>query len=341
MIEDKLTPKILCLPENIVAEFKRYGCTLSDDSELSVLSRGLSNQNYLIKTAQRQFALRINSDASSAICHRQSEVANWRLAQEAMLAPQLHYVSADYKYYLNEFIQVDSDWSQLMTANSAHPLIDCFEPWPQAEKLLLGLLNGLSRLPPPSNVVSVTEQWTEYFDTLSHFSSLHQFTSPRLKQWLVRYQQLVGRKQQVTKVLAKLDACMILPQFSHRDLNPHNLLLKSHQLWCIDFEYACLSHPLVDLASVLATHRLSTIQRHWLISNYLNDHPRLTPDALSAVPASIELYWYFGCCWALLMASHHHAPENNETSAEVGDNSHTFGNYIACFDDFLALLPEV
>ena len=344
MIKALHSYKALRLPADIIAALACHGCRLFDDTHVSVLSRGLSNQNYLIRSEDRQYALRINSDASSAICHRQSEVANWCLAQDAMLAPQLHYVSADYKYYLSEFIQVDSDWSQLMTANSAHPLLDCFEPWPQAEKLLLGLLTGLSRLPPPINAVSVTGQWTEYLDTLTDFSSRHQLTSSRLGQWFGRYQQLISRKAQVTNVLTQLDACMILPQFSHRDLNPHNLLLKNNQLWCIDFEYACLSHPLVDLASVLATHRLSTTQRHWLISNYLHNHPCLTADALSAVPAAIELYWYFGCCWALLMASHILDSDNVETSEsstkQVISTCHTFDNYIVCFDDFLSLLPE-
>jgi hypothetical protein len=345
--KDNLLLQLLAvLPVDVVAKLAFHGCVLTKACQISSLSRGLSNQNFLITTGDSAFALRINSDASSAICHRRHEVANWRAVQDAMLAPRLKFVSDNYNYYLSEFIQVDSDWSKLMTANSAHPLIDCFEPWPGAERLLLSLLNGLSALPVPDNVMSVTQQWAEYLDSLSHFyfeSSALSISSEQQK-WHDRYRQLIRRKRAVNHLLGKLDGCMIALQFSHRDLNPHNLLLKKNKLYCIDFEYACSSHPLVDLASILATHRLSTVQRHWLITHYLDGHPRLTADALSAVPAAIELYWYFGCCWSLLMASQHSAVDKVRGN-QLGDapsffSPHTFDDYIACFDDFFSLLSE-
>ncbi|MCE9678926.1 phosphotransferase [Shewanella sp. AS1] len=308
---------------------------LSLTPPLIPLSRGLSNQNYLLE-GEMPSALRLNSQASGSICDRLSEVNNWRLAEQAQLAPRLRYVADDHSCYLSEFIASERDWSHLMTANSAHPLIDYREIWPQAEELLLTLLRQLSHLPAPENSHFIDAQWHEYLEALKICDKKKDSLAPSLKQaWSERYGRLLKRQDRVTKLLEKLEDCMLAPQFSHRDLNPHNLIYTDNKLWCIDFEYACLSHPLVDLASILATHRLSTPQRHYLIRSYLHQHPKLTSDALSAIPAAIELYWYFACCWALLMASY-----SQDEKVESKQGSALFTSYLNCFDGSAALLTE-
>lgn len=330
------------LPSNVLSEvervFAKLGCYIDDSWAVAPLSRGLSNQNYHLVTGNGQFVLRINSQASSQICKRDDEVMNWRLAQTAQLAPELLYVSDDSRFYLSRYIQTQQDWSQLMTANPAHPLIEEHECWPGGEQALLRLLKGLSELPLPAISMSVGEQWHSYYQQLQTIADGPSLPESYQQAWQQRWQALKALSERVDELLLSLDACMVSPQFSHRDLNPHNLLMSGGRLWCIDYEYACSSHPLVDLASVLASHRLSSNQRHSLILGYLSEHPHLNDRAQAAIPNAVALYWVFAACWALLMASQGGACFQGMQTEPDASLPHSVADYLQCFDDFMALI---
>lgn len=323
------------LPEAVKTQLASLGCPLDATTHIQALSRGLSNQNYHLSNAGKQLVLRVNSQASSQISARDHEVANWRLAQRQGIAPELIYVAPDNRFYLSRFIDTEEDWSRLMTANPAHPLQDEAVTRHDAEVLLLELLRGLSRLPVPENPISVSEQWRRYFHRLDSIAEGCRTPASYSDRWQQRWLELKAHRARVDAVLAELDACELAPQYSHRDLNPHNLLMSQGRLWCIDYEYACSSHPLVDLASVLATHSLSTEQRHKLILGYLEGHPKLNHKAQAAIPAALALYWYFAACWALLMASQ----GGTEAGESAPDTSlpHSVSDYLQCFDDFMVL----
>ncbi|TVP16110.1 hypothetical protein AYI87_01395 [Shewanella sp. KCT] len=358
------------LPEAVKVRLSELGCPLDESTQIQVLSRGLSNQNYHLSRDNQQLVLRVNSQASSQISARDHEVANWRLAEEQGLAPALLYVAQGNSCYLSRFIDTGEDWSRLMTANPAHPLQEECVSRPDAEGLLLDLLKGLAQLPLPKNPISVTEQWQRYFGQLEMIAeSLDAASTDNagldaagssdlpisyLEPWKTRWQALKKHQGRVDAVLEQLNACELAPQYSHRDLNPHNLLMSQGKLWCIDYEYACSSHPLVDLASVLATHRLSSEQRHRLLLGYLNGHPKLNDKALAAIPSALALYWYFAACWALLMASQGEgllkqtvqktvlqSVENAQPQKQGESDAslpHSVSDYLQCFDDFMVLV---
>ncbi|WP_299806081.1 phosphotransferase [uncultured Shewanella sp.] len=286
---------------------------LSQVSLIAPLTQGLSNQNYYIrglhpsKPHAAEWVLRVNSWASSQICDRQYEVLNWQLASQIKLAPQLVYISPDKQFYLSEFFAQNeqSCWSDLITANSSHPITTMQVKWPSAEYKLLDLLNGLRQLPAPDNVMGFDEQWQVYQHRLGQMQqqlSALEIKSHTVETWLGLHRQLSALSLQVDDMLATLADCLVNLQFSHRDLNPYNILVVEDKLKCIDFEYACSSHPLCDLASVIASHSLSSEQRRWLIKNYLSEHPNLNSKASNALPAAVDLYWVFAVCWALQMA---------------------------------------
>ncbi|GIU15074.1 phosphotransferase [Shewanella sp. MBTL60-007] len=286
---------------------------LSQVSMIAALTQGLSNQNYYVRGLHptrpngSEWVLRINSWASSQICNRDHEVQNWQLASRVNLAPELVYISPDKQFYLSEFFEQNQTncWSQLISANGSHPVTRLQAKWPGAEELLLKLLNGLKQLPSPQNVMGVEQQWQVY--QLRLVKMQQQLSAAKTKcqtaeRWINLYDQLLAQTPLVDEMLAQLSACLVNLQFSHRDLNPYNILVVGGRLKCIDFEYACSSHPLCDLASIIASHSLSSEQRRWLIANYLKDHPNLNPHADKAVPAAVDLYWVFALCWALQMA---------------------------------------
>lgn len=169
----------------------------------------------------------------------------------------------------------------------------------RAHSLLLQLLQRLREQATGPYHISITEQWQEYHAQLLDFAA-----ADKGEAWQRRLAQLLSIQTQIYDWTATLADCLVSPQFCHRDLNPHNLLLKDNQLYCIDFEYATASHPLCELAVVLATHQLTPAQRYLLVRQYLAGHPGLTSDTIKAIPAAIEMYWVFAVYWALLMAAH-------------------------------------
>lgn len=331
------------LPPFVINELSQFGLRLSHSSEVIRLSHGLSNVNYLINDGEHQWVLRSNSSASDTLCDRHAEVKNWRLAADAGLAPSLYYVSPDHAYFLSEYIEQDhgSQWADLLCANSVKPLIDVALIKPNAGRQLLVLLQGLARLAVPDNVIEVSTQWQRYRDQLRHVDthSLGTKSSEILKQWQDHLNELLGLEGKIGQWLAELGECILASQYSHRDLNPHNLLSKKGQVFCIDFEYACGSHPLFDLAGVLSTHVLSTAQREALIEAYLLNHPKLTADAKYALPAAINMHWIFAVCWSLLMAADHaFSCEEQANDIEKSHNSHKAQEYLDYFELFFVLI---
>lgn len=219
----------------------------------------------------------------------------------------------------------------LQGQDSLHHLPLAFEHDPlaaahpnQAHRLLLTLLLQLRDLPKGPYGISITEQWQEYHQQMLTFMA-SSLIGGELSQiggdWHGRATQLLGIQADIQRWTDTLADCLLQAQFCHRDLNPHNLLLKDKRLYCIDFEYATASHPLCELATVLATHALTPLQQHFLVQQYLAKHPYLTAEAIFAVPAAIEMYWVLACYWALLMAAQQTEPRGHS-------------EYIAWFDFF-------
>ena len=213
---------------------------------------------------------------------RQTSAADFMLGQSSLGI--LHHGDSQQAYLNHEL-------SLIPIQQNKHPN--------SAANLLLELLLQLRELPTGSYAISITEQWQEYHQQMLAYQASLELTHD----WSERVAKLLGIQINVKHWCDDLAACLIKPQFCHRDLNPHNLLLKNNRLYCIDFEYATVSHPLCELAVVLATHALTPAQQNELVTQYLSQHPYVTSHAVAAVPAAIDMYWVFACYWALLMAA--------------------------------------
>ncbi|MCL1094343.1 phosphotransferase [Shewanella kaireitica] len=304
------------MSESLKQELAHYltAAGLSQVSVIASLTQGLSNRNYYVrgvhasKGSESEWVLRLNSWASTQICDRRSEVAAWRDASEAGFAPNIVYISPEKDFYLSQFLAQNDNrsWNELNSANSSHPISNTEQSWPKAEQLLLQLLNGLKELPIPKNVITVEQQWQIYYSRLSQMQQQLLFqrssSSSSSAAWLHQFELLLAQDNAISEMLSLHERCLIKNQFSHRDLNPFNILLVQDRLNCIDFEYACSSHPLCDLASVISSHSLSSKQRQWLIESYLSNQANLNHHAQDAIPAAVDLYWVFAVCWALQMA---------------------------------------
>ncbi|MGI1944630.1 phosphotransferase [Shewanella glacialipiscicola] len=319
----KLAPQLLW-----VSEDNRYYLSEFIESDNVIYWPALECQTRAADFVQGQFVLgqaglrqsKLDSLFPSVSSHSSddSDLHNSGLHNSGLHNSGLHHSDADSQALLGP------------TKISKHPN--------QAHDLLLALLLQLRSLPTGPYHISVTAQWQEYHQqmlayqasaALKNRATLSQHDEVTDKpihtcEWNERVAKLLGIQMDIKNWSNCLAACLIKPQFCHRDLNPHNLLFKNNHLYCIDFEYASASHPLCELAVVLATHRLTPVQQTLLVDGYLKQHPNVTADAVQAVPAAIDMYWVFACYWALLMAGQTQSSHNID--------------YLAWFDRFWPLI---
>lgn len=245
------------------------------------LCAGTSNQNFRVRARGEEWVLRINNPLTEALCPRANEVACWRQAADAGLAPPLAFVSEDHQLYVSHFVA------------QAHPWDTSFHVQGTAVTLLDRLLKALAQLPLPKHQVTTADQWAHYQVVIRN-----------------RYAKLDASLRDVADDILAEDSWMQASiarlartqtqRYCHRDLNPTNLLLRDGKLLCIDFEYACASDPRFDLAALLACHKLTSTQTRQLQRLHLTGSPQ--QQALDFADATY-CYWVFTAAWGVVMCS--------------------------------------
>lgn len=243
------------------------------------LCKGTSNKNIRVRAKGSDWVLRVNNPLTQSLCPRKNEVQCWRQATAAGIAPELAFVSSDYQIYLSRFIAQAHPWDQ-----SYHQLAHTLP-------LLQNLLSRLAQLTPPAHTLMPATQWQYYQDVL-------QRRRPALAPQLAKVaEHILAEAPWMQASIARL-AENPVSSFCHRDLNPDNLLLHNQQLLCIDFEYACTSDPRLELAALLAHHKLTSAQTRKIKQQLLPGNPQ--QQALDFADASY-CYWVFTACWGVIM----------------------------------------
>lgn len=291
------------------------------------------------------WVLRVNREVAALGCGRVREVTAWRAAADRQLAPELMAVSADHRFYLSRYVDQRPIAKPPINQNvrnghalDLHPQASAGEmialpamisglavtealqqtapagATPRA-KALLTLMLGLAGQDVPDNLMTASRQWHSYRQSLLKLadsssvacSGLSLTVSEALPKLVM---QLVGRSCEFESWLQMMEGGLpnAALQFCHRDLNPENLLWDGQKLLAIDFEYSCAAYPFSELATVLASHQLTAGEQSWLSREYLAARLPEAPSADwdNAVVASVNVYWLFSCCWALLQAAETH-----------------------------------
>ncbi len=262
----------------------------SQSPNIELITQGLSNNNYLLKTSSSNFVIRENSPQSNEMCNRDSEVSCWQAAARNHLAPNLIWLKSDKSFYLSEYIPQPA--KKVITAENA-----------------LILLNHLKKLPTPKLEITSEQQWQIYHNKLNQiFIDLETAIGyeskykTELTQWKQLFKILDSKQISIKSWVNDINAATSRLQFSHRDLNSENLLLKDERLICIDFEYACAAEPLYDITSLIESNQFSGLNQQALIEKYFYNLELASSDAIKAYPSMQKVYWSFFYYWAAIMA---------------------------------------
>lgn len=141
-------------------------------------------------------------------------------------------------------------------------------------------------------------------ETVRHFHTLEQRMidhTPAFMELMSHYKE-PSRHQSLFERIIQLEDTLSLSQLphvvSHNDLGSNNLLYSGDRVWLIDFEYAGINHPWVDVATLwIDRHEQYSLESMGMM--YANTAAfAFNKLELEALEATAELCTLLGLAWA-------------------------------------------
>lgn len=219
---------------------------------------------FLIEASGRRYVLRI--EGPEGPLRNPHQYFSMRIAAEACIAPRLHYLDANERVVVSDFIE-------------DRPL----ETYPGGRRGLAGsigvMLRELQSLPLFPRFVDypdiVDRLWTHVCKTGLFANGLLDAASQRLGQ--IREAYALRAEKYVS---------------SHNDVLPRNVLFDGQRLWLIDWENSYRNDPLVDLGTALDNFAPSPELEEVLLLAWLGHEPdHLLRNRLALVRALTRLFY--------------------------------------------------
>ncbi len=218
----------------------------------------------LIETGDRRFVVRMEGPAGPL--RNPHQYASMRIAAEAGIAPRIHYLNAEDRVVMMDFIE-------------DQPL----EAYPGGRRGLAQAIGAMLRkmqdLPPFSPFMDypdlVDRLWTHVCKTGLFAPGLLDAASQKLID--IRKAYVLDTERYVS---------------SHNDFLPRNLLFDGKRLWLVDWENSFRNDPLVELATALDNFAPSADLEEALLHAWLGQTPdRLMRDRLVLVRSLTRLFY--------------------------------------------------
>ncbi|WP_095499549.1 phosphotransferase [Paraferrimonas haliotis] len=251
-----------------------------DITSIEPLSQGLSNRHYRVRTQHSNgtsgdYHLRKLNHHTPWV-NRAQEMAIWRAAHNAGIAPELVKVNDD--YYL-------SRWQSHVKVSAAECLTRFYQLLPRWCALETELAGQIER-----------------FSMEGRLRLYHGLLAERADKQVMDEAEVT--RQAALKAIDSLEASPLTWGLCHLDLHSGNLLC-DEQTYLIDFEYACIAPIILDIASLIENQMLplgvsSSNEVQQAIVAYQAEYPQLqvSDEQLNNARTLMRAYaWY----WYALM----------------------------------------
>ena len=213
---------------------------------LSPISGGLTNQNLLIENSSgEKFVARLPGENTELFgIDRQREYEISRVAWEIGIAPEPIAFLVDREILITRFIQAES----IDTTDSV------------SIQLVAKLLKQLHSAPTVSGEFHLPTVINEYIETANRYEVVH---PPQLHEALDFSEKII-------------DSCARYPRTfvpCHNDLIAANFLQNNDQIYLLDWEYAGMGDPFVDLGNCAANFCMDDATCFIFMESYLGRRP--------------------------------------------------------------------
>jgi thiamine kinase len=233
-----------------------------------LIGGGRVNRAFLVRTRRGRFVVRLNeSAAADPGLDRERELALHGAAAQAGIAPPIIYASDDRSCFITEFVE-----GRLWTPHYFSRMRDL--------RSLGARLRNLHALPPPAAVAR--------FDPLA---AARRYADHIVRHEPVETVRIHALLERGAEALERSMSAQRAPSIVHCDLH-HGNVLTADRVYFIDWEYAQVGDPLLDLACIMTYYPRSVSHGDLLLTAAGLDERGVTAKMLSELTHVFDLLTY-------------------------------------------------
>lgn len=232
-------------------------------SQIKLLKKGMTNRSFKFTCQSKRYIMRIPGKGTGELISREKEAKVYHLLSQHNIGEKVLYINADNGYKLSEFIE----GARNCNSNSQEDLTKC--------------MNYLRKFHHLGLKVDFT---FDLFEKINFYEGLRQGTSNYRDYSLIKA-RIMKLKEYIESLNKKVVLC-------HIDANADNFLLKKNgDIVLIDWEYAAMQDPDVDIAMFAIYSMYERDQLDNLIDTYYKGN---CPD-----DTRLKIYAYVAVCGLL------------------------------------------
>ena len=235
-------------------------------TEIFVLKKGMTNRSFKFKCRGRSYIMRVPGEGTEEMINRKNEYEVYQAINRTGLCDTVCYFSPDKGYKITEYLED----ARVCDANNEKDLHLCM-------KRLRAFHQGNYRV---AHTFDIWER-VDYYESLWNGQASV-------------YRDYQETKQKVWKLKSYIDREEKAYTLTHIDAVPDNFLIKGDEVRLIDWEYAGMCDPLMDIGMCAIYSYMDEAAAERLMEYYLGRRPELLERRL--------VYGYMalgGLLWAL------------------------------------------
>lgn len=246
---------------NLIAEI--FECPVAEIKNISAIKKGMTNRSFFFTCYDQKYIMRIPGEGTDELINRQEEHAVYQAIQPLQISDEVIYFNEKNGYKITKFVD---------NARNCNPLD------PTDVKNCLQTLKKLHQANLKVDHTFDLFEMIEFYENLWH-------GAPSC------YRDYAETKQKVLSLQNYLNQQPIEYRLCHIDANHDNFLISENEINLIDWEYAAMQDPDLDLAMFAIYALYNRQQVDQLIDLYYENNCPLA--------VRIKIYCYISICGLL------------------------------------------
>lgn len=246
---------------------KTFSCTVSDIMHINVLKKGMTNRSFLFTVFGKKYIMRIPGEGTNHLINRKQEEAVYKIIADKNICDTLCYINADNGYKITAFLEN----ARVCDPYCEEDIIACMQRLKAFHQMGLKVehrFDMFAQLQHYEDLFAAKSIYRDYAKTKANILSLQDF--------------IQNHKEEDT--------------LCHIDSIADNFMFHQNQIYLIDWEYAGMQDPHVDIAMFCIYSMLNKQQIDHVIDIYFEQTCEpLLRKKIYAYIAVCSLLWSNWC----------------------------------------------
>ena len=231
--------------------------------DITVLKKGMTNRSFLFTCGEKKYIMRIPGEGTDQLINRQEEAAVYQIIDGRNICDDIVYINPDNGYKITKFLE----GARVCDPQNVDDLKKCMEKLRNFHELELAVDHEF-------NIFEQIEFYERLWDGVNSV-----------------YKDYEKTKENVFSLRSYIDEHTQKRVLTHIDAVPNNFLIIDDEIRLIDWEYAGMQDPHVDIAMFCIYSLYNKRQVDKLINIYFKD------SCLNET--RIKIYCYIAACGLL------------------------------------------